>query len=52
MGPISQQAKSDILRAIQACPVLERKYKYAILNREGIPTTPAGDSPDKQQAAL
>lgn len=37
---ISPQAKESILKALQVCPAVERKYKKAILSREGWPLEP------------
>ena len=34
--PVSEQAKTNILEAIRVCPTIKRKYKQAILNREGV----------------
>lgn len=37
MGKISTRAKSDVLRAVDLCPKLERRYKKLILSKEGYP---------------
>jgi hypothetical protein len=37
LGPLSEQAKIDILDAVHRCPTLERKYKKLILGHEGYP---------------
>jgi hypothetical protein len=34
-GEVSHRAKINILKAIRDCPTIERKYKEAILNRDG-----------------
>src|SRR5689334_11476007 len=37
LDKISDRAKSDMLKAIDDCPVLERRYKKLILSKEGYP---------------
>ncbi len=36
-GPLSKQAKADILEAIHLCPDLSRQHKRMILRKEGYP---------------